>query len=65
MRIIRTSIAFDMYPDQDTLFSEMDLTDEQLLEYAKDCFYDDIMTLMENNELWECIDVTMMEFDDV
>ena len=38
---------------------------EQLLEYAKDCFYDDVMTLMNNNELWECIDVTMMEFDDV
>jgi hypothetical protein len=43
-RIIRTSITFDYYPDEDPLLEMMgeDATDEDLMQYARETMAEDI-----------------------
>jgi hypothetical protein len=54
MKTIRTSITFFTTPEQDPTSYE-DMTDEELLQYAKECFHDDIVSFVKHNELMEVI----------
>ena len=54
MKTIRTSITFYTTPEQDPTSYE-DMTDEELLQYAKECFHDDIVSFVKYNELMDVI----------
>jgi len=62
-RTIRASIVFYSNPDQDPFLSDEPLSDEEALEYAKECFYDDIVSFMRENELMDIIDVEIVNND--
>jgi len=60
-RVFRVSIAFDTLPDQDDWYAEM--SDEELGDYLKECFYEDILTLYNNNELYEVINLEVIDLE--
>ena len=53
MKTIRAYIAFDM--SENDFINDEPMTDEELMEYAKECFYDDINSFVKYNELWDVI----------
>ena len=59
-RVVKASITFYTHPDQDPFLSEEVKSDEELLEYVKDCFYDDIVSYVKYNELMDIIDVELI-----
>ena len=59
-KIIRTSITFDFYPDEDIVVSEENMSDEELMQYFKNCTYEDITSYVKYNELMEIIDVEII-----
>jgi hypothetical protein len=59
-RVIRVSISFDYYPDEDELVLEDNLTEDDLIEYYKDLYVDDIYSFVKYNELREAIDVEVI-----
>jgi hypothetical protein len=59
-RVVKTSITFYTHPDQDPFLSEEIKGDEELMEYAKECFYDDIISFVKYNELMDIIDVELI-----
>ena len=52
-KVIRTSIVFDM--DTDEFINDEPMTDEEMIQYAKDCFLDDIYSFVKHNELMDVI----------
>jgi hypothetical protein len=52
MKTIKTSITFYTTPELDPLGYD-DMTDEELMEYAKECFHDDIISFVKYNELMD------------
>ena len=59
-RVIRVSIGFDYYPDEDELVLENNLTEDDLIEYYKDLYVDDIYSFVKYNELRDAIDVEVI-----
>jgi hypothetical protein len=59
-RVIRVSISFDYYPDEDELVLENNLTEDDLIEYYKDLYVDDIYSFVKYNELREAIEVEVI-----
>jgi hypothetical protein len=57
-KVIRASITFDYYPDQDDLMSDM--TENEMLEYAKSSYIDDIYSFVKYNELEEAVSVEVV-----
>ena len=57
-RVIRASITFDYYPDEDDLMSDM--TENEMLEYAKSSYIDDIYSFVKYNELEEAVSVEVV-----
>jgi hypothetical protein len=57
-KVIRASITFDYYPDEDDLMSDM--TDNEMLEYAKSSYIDDIYSFVKYNELEEAVSVEVV-----
>ena len=53
MKIVRAYIAFDM--SENDFINDEPMTDEELMEYAKECFYDDINSFVKYDELWDVI----------
>jgi hypothetical protein len=54
MKTIKTSITFYTTPELDPLGYD-DMTDEEMVEYAKSCFHDDIVSFVKYNELMDVI----------
>lgn len=52
-KVIRTSIVFDM--DTDQFINDEPMTDEEMIQYAKECFYDDLHSFFKYNELMDVI----------
>ena len=57
-KVIRASISFDYYPEEDELMSEM--TEDEMLEYAKSSYIDDIYSFVKYNELEEAVSVEVV-----
>ena len=57
-KVIRASITFDYYPDEDDLMSDM--TEDEMLEYAKSSYIDDIYSFVKYNELEEAVSVEVV-----
>jgi hypothetical protein len=57
-KTIRASIAFDYYVDEDELMSEM--TEEEQIEYCRGMMVDDIYSFVKYNEVYEAIDVEVI-----
>lgn len=62
-RVIRVGISFDYYPDEDELVLENNLTEDDLIEYYKDLYVDDIYSFVKYNELREAIEVEVIKND--
>jgi len=56
-KVIRVNIAFDYYPDEDELIQENNMSEEELIEYYKSCYIDDIYSMVKYNELYDGIQV--------
>lgn len=59
-KVIRVSISFDYYPDEDDIMIENDFTEEELVEYYKSAYVDDIYSFVKYNELYEAVDVEIL-----
>ena len=59
-RVIRVSISFDYYPDEDELIQEGNMSEEELEEYYKSCYVDDIYSMVKYNEVYEAIEVEIL-----
>jgi hypothetical protein len=57
-KVIRASISFDYYPDEDDLMSDM--SEDEMLEYAKSSYIDDIYSFVKYNELEEAVSVEVV-----
>jgi hypothetical protein len=57
-KVIRASITFDYYPDEDDLMSDM--TEDEMLQYAKSSYIDDIYSFVKYNELEEAVSVEVV-----
>lgn len=59
-KVIRVNIAFDYYPDEDELIQENNMSEEELIEYYKSCYIDDIYSMVKYNELYDGIQVEIL-----
>jgi hypothetical protein len=59
-RVVRVSISFDYYPDEDELMLENNFTEEELIEYYKSAYVDDIYSFVKYNELYEAVNVEII-----
>lgn len=59
-KVIRVSISFDYYPDEDELIQEGNMSDDELIEYYKSSYVDDIYSFVKYNELYEAVDVEIL-----
>lgn len=50
---VKTYIAFEMSADD--FINDEPMTDEEMIEYAKECFHDDIYSFVKYNELMDVI----------
>jgi hypothetical protein len=59
-RVVRVSISFDYYPDEDELMLENNFTEEELIEYYKSAYVDDIYSFVKYNELYDAVNVEIV-----
>jgi hypothetical protein len=59
-KVIRVGIWFDYYPDEDELIQESNMSQEELEEYYKSSYIDDIYSMVKYNELYEAVEVQIM-----
>lgn len=59
-RVIRVSISFDYYPDEDELIQESNMTEEDLIDYYRSAYIDDIYSFVKYNELNEAVNVEVI-----
>ena len=59
-RVFRVSISFDYYPDEDELIQESSMSDDELIEYYKSCYIDDIYSFVKYNELYDAVEVEIL-----
>lgn len=52
-RKVKTYIAFEMSADD--FINDEPMTDEEMIEYAKECFLDDIYSFVKYDELMDVI----------
>jgi hypothetical protein len=57
-KVIRTSISFDYYPEEDELMSEM--TEEEQITYCREMMVDDIYSFVKYNEVFEAVSVEVV-----
>ena len=57
-RVVRASISFDYYPEDDEMMDNM--TDAEILEYAKSSYIDDIYSFVKYNELADAVEVRIL-----
>jgi len=58
--VVRVSISFDYYPDEDELILENNFTEEELIDYYKSAYVDDIYSFVKYNELYEAVNVEIL-----
>jgi hypothetical protein len=58
-KVIRVSLSFDFYPEEDELMTEM--SDEQLIEYATDCVVDDIYSYIKDGQVGDMLTAEIIE----
>jgi len=58
-KVIRASISFDYYPEEDELM--IDMSEEEQLEYAKSSYIDDIYSFVKYDELSEAVSIEVIE----
>jgi hypothetical protein len=56
----KVSISFDYYPDEDELMLENNFTEEELIEYYKSAYVDDIYSFVKYNELYDAVNVEIL-----
>lgn len=59
-KVIRVSISFDYYPDEDELIQEGNMSEDELIEYYKSCYIDDIYSFVKYNELYDAVEVEIL-----
>lgn len=59
-KVVRVSISFDYYPDEDELILENNFTEEELIDYYKSAYVDDIYSFVKYNELYDAVDVEII-----
>ena len=59
-KVIRVGIWFDYYPDEDELIQQNNMSQEELEEYYKSSYIDDIYSMVKYNELYEAVEVQIM-----
>ena len=59
-RVVRVSISFDYYPDEDELMLENNFTEEGMIEYYKSAYVDDIYSFVKYNELYDAVNVEIL-----
>lgn len=59
-KVVRVSISFDYYPDEDELILENNWTEEELIDYYKTSYVDDIYSYVKYNELYDAVDVEII-----
>lgn len=59
-KVVRVSITFDYYPDEDELIQEGNMSDEELIEYYKSSYIDDIYSFIKYNELYDAVEVEIL-----
>jgi hypothetical protein len=59
-KVVRVSISFDYYPDEDELMLENNFTEEELIEYYKSAYVDDIYSFVKYNELYDAVNVEVI-----
>ena len=52
-KMIQVSISYNMLTDE--FRNDEPMTDEEMIEYAKECFYDDIHSFVAENDLMDYI----------
>ena len=52
-KIIQVSISYNMLTDE--FMHDEPMTDEEMIEYAKECLYDDIHSFVAENDLMDYI----------
>jgi hypothetical protein len=57
-KVIRASISFDYYPEEDELMSEM--TEEEQMTYCREMMVDDIYSFVKYNEVFEAVSVEVV-----
>jgi hypothetical protein len=57
-KVIRASISFDYYPEEDELMSEM--TEEEQITYCREMMVDDIHSFVKYNEVFEAVSVEVV-----
>jgi hypothetical protein len=57
-KVIRASISFDYYPEEDELMEGM--TEAEMLEYVKSSYIDDIYSFVKYNELADAVEVEIL-----
>ena len=58
--VIRVGIWFDYYPDEDELIQQNNMSQEELEEYYKSSYVDDIYSMVKYNEVYEAVEVQIM-----
>lgn len=59
-KVIRVSISFDYYPDEDELIQEGNISEDELIEYYKSSYVDDIYSFVKYNELYDAVEVEIL-----
>lgn len=55
-RKVKVSIAFEVSSgDLELIDDDYEMTDEELMQYAKECFFDDIYDYVSSDELMDVI----------
>jgi hypothetical protein len=57
-KVIRASISFDYYPDEDSIMT--DLSPEEQIEYVRESMIEDIYSFVKYNEVAEAINVEVI-----
>jgi hypothetical protein len=57
-KVIRASISFDYYPDEDNIMT--DLSPEEQIEYVRESMIEDIYSFVKYNEVAEAIKVEVV-----
>ena len=57
-KVIRDSISFDYYPDEDNIMT--DLSPEEQIEYVRESMIEDIYSFVKYNEVAEAIKVEVV-----
>lgn len=57
-RVVRASITFDYYPEDDEMMDNM--TDAEILEYVKSSYIDDIYSFVKYNEVADAVEVEVL-----